>query len=598
MTDALKAALPPAEAPAAVPSAEPEPEPDARYAELVSELRALERRVAELERLPRAAPRARGATAAPAQRAPGSASREVGAAPGLAAALGSVSLVGRSLLALAGAFVLRALSDAGTIPVGLGAVLGLVYCGAWIVVADRAARSGRGASAAFHGAVAVAIGFPLVVEAVARFGLLSAAAGAALLAGLTAAVLAVAARRRLEPLAWIATIGGVAAAAALGFAGGTATPPALYLVLLGAVTLWASYVLDWRGLRVLPAIAADLAVLVLALRAGGGRGPEGALGAAAVQVALLVAYLGSVAGRTLGLGREVLVFEIVQTAAAVAVGLGGAVYVASSAGLDLAWVGATTAAAGAGAYAVAFAFAGRTQPPRNFHFYAAVAAVLVLAGTALLVPGAALGGAWAALGVSFAVLARRLGRRTLATHAAVYGLAAALVGGLVSYAARAVAAPPTAEWAPPGPVAIVALAALAAIAWLAAGPGVRRAPERIPWLAVTATAAWGAAGLAIGLAVPLLAGVPGHGAGPGAVAAVRTALLAACALGLASLGRSRAFADAGLLAYPLLGVTGLKVLAEDLPRGRPATLIVAFACYGAALLLVPRLRRARAAAAA
>jgi hypothetical protein len=117
-------------------------------------------------------------------------------------------------------------------------------------------------------------------------------------------------------------------------------------------------------------------------------------------------------------------------------------------------------------------------------------------------------------------------------------------------------------------------------------------------MAVVAIIACGAAGLAIGLVVPAVAGVPGHGAAPGAVAAVRTALLAAAALALASAGRSRSFADAGLLAYPMLAVTGLKVLAEDLPRGRPATLIVGFACYGVALLVVPRLRRPRATVAA
>jgi len=589
MSEALEPVVPRPAAPATDPAAEL----DARYADVVAQLRALERRVEELEHLPRPAPRARGgAGATAAQREPAA------AVPGLAAALGSVSLVGRSLLALAGAFVLRALSDAGTLPVALGAGLGFVYCATWIAVADRAARAGRTASAAFHGAVAVTIGFPLVVEAAARFGLLSPAAAAALLAVLSAATLAVAARRRLEVLAWIATLGGIAAAATLGFATGSAGPPALYLVLLGAATLWASYVLDWKALRVIPALAADLAVAVLALRAGSGRGPDGALGAAAVQVVLLAAYLGSVAARTLVLGREVLVFEIAQTAAAVAVGLGGATYVASRAGLEPAWLGAATTAAGLGAYAVAFAFLARHRlSSRNFYFYTSVAAVLLLAGTALLVPRAALAVAWAALGLVAGLLARRQGRRTLAAHAAVYGVAAAIASGLVSHAVRAVAASPAAEWAPAQPAALLALAALAAIAWLAADGAPRRPAERAPSIVLDAIVACGVAGIAIGLAVPFVAGVPGHGAAPGAVAAVRTALLAACALGLASLGRSRSFAEAGLLAYPVLAVTGLKVLAEDLPRGRPATLIVGFACYGAALLLVPRLRRARAAAA-
>jgi hypothetical protein len=60
-------------------------------------------------------------------------------------------------------------------------------------------------------------------------------------------------------------------------------------------------------------------------------------------------------------------------------------------------------------------------------------------------------------------------------------------------------------------------------------------------------------------------------------------------------GRRPAWLEAGWLAYPLLAFTGLKMLLEDLPRGRPATLIVGFACYGVALIAVPRIRSRRGA---
>jgi hypothetical protein len=66
------------------------------------------------------------------------------------------------------------------------------------------------------------------------------------------------------------------------------------------------------------------------------------------------------------------------------------------------------------------------------------------------------------------------------------------------------------------------------------------------------------------------------------------------------LGRREAWREAGWLVYPLLAATGLKILLEDLPRGRPATLFVAFALYGAALVAVARARhrpRERASAA-
>jgi len=61
-----------------------------------------------------------------------------------------------------------------------------------------------------------------------------------------------------------------------------------------------------------------------------------------------------------------------------------------------------------------------------------------------------------------------------------------------------------------------------------------------------------------------------------------------------------AWREAGWLVYPALAATGLKILLEDLPRGRPATLFLAFALYGAALIAVARARhrpRERASAA-
>jgi hypothetical protein len=63
------------------------------------------------------------------------------------------------------------------------------------------------------------------------------------------------------------------------------------------------------------------------------------------------------------------------------------------------------------------------------------------------------------------------------------------------------------------------------------------------------------------------------------------------ALALAAMGRLAACCDARWLAWPVLGLAGVKMVIEDLPRSRPATLFLAFAVYGAALILVPRLRR-------
>jgi hypothetical protein len=171
----------------------PEPTVDvaARLEELAEAIRQVERRVAALERSGVGAPVA-PRRAAPAAAAGAGTLAEVTAD----AAVGRVvPLVGRTLLVLAGAFVLRALTDSGKLPAGPGIALGFAYAGTWIAMADRAGRTGHALAAGFHGLAAVLIGFPLLFEAASRFQLLSPAAALAALTLLSAVALAVAARR-------------------------------------------------------------------------------------------------------------------------------------------------------------------------------------------------------------------------------------------------------------------------------------------------------------------------------------------------------------------------------------------------------------------
>jgi hypothetical protein len=69
-------------------------------------------------------------------------------------------------------------------------------------------------------------------------------------------------------------------------------------------------------------------------------------------------------------------------------------------------------------------------------------------------------------------------------------------------------------------------------------------------------------------------------------------VLALGALALAALGRLPTWSEARWLAWPVLALAGVKLAAQVLDAAsRPATLVLAFALYGAALILVPRLRR-------
>jgi len=94
--------------------------------------------------------------------------------------------------------------------------------------------------------------------------------------------------------------------------------------------------------------------------------------------------------------------------------------------------------------------------------------------------------------------------------------------------------------------------------------------------------------------VVALAVIGGLGASPPLAAAVRTALLAAAAVGCAAASRTRLGRDAGLLVYPLLLAGAAKLLFEDFGAGVPATQFAGLAMYGVAVIVAPRLRRREA----
>jgi hypothetical protein len=57
------------------------------------------------------------------------------------------------------------------------------------------------------------------------------------------------------------------------------------------------------------------------------------------------------------------------------------------------------------------------------------------------------------------------------------------------------------------------------------------------------------------------------------------------------MGRRSSCREWGWLVYPLLVGIGLKLVTQDFKDSRPATLFIALAIYGAALIVTPRLRR-------
>ncbi len=502
-----------------------------------------------------------------------------------------ISLAGMLLLALAGAYFVRALTDGGTLSASAGVALGLLYALAFLPLAARAAASERPLAASTHGVTAALIAYPLLWETTVRFKLLPPPLALALVVGVLALALALAARRALGPVAWVHTLAALASALGLLVATQELTTGVAALLAQAALVELLVRRPSWSWLRWLAAGALDLGVLVMVVLVGRPEGPpEGyplLSPAAAVVLALLLPalYLVRVAGGTLRSRRSVTVFETLQLAVAVALGFEGASRIITAHEGSTFVLGLAALALGLAGYAVAFTFVERQQGRgANFYVYSTSGGLFLLIGSLHVLSPAASMVAWALLAVAAAQLGRRFDRTTLCYHALAYLLAAGLASGLWMLAGGGLFAH--------GPAPIPALAGLVWLAGLAVYVILARDGQRSGWPLVPRA-------LAALLAVAAVPGAVGAlatelGAGLATVMALRTAALAVLAVGLAYLGHKRgALPELGWLAYVVLAVGALKLVAQDLPAGSAGELFTSFLLFGGALVLASRLLRAR-----
>lgn len=512
---------------------------------------------------------------------------------------GVLALWGRAFLVLGGAFLLRALTEEGVLPAVVGVVLGFGYAGFWLVAAERSGGRGARGSASMHGVTAIVVALPLVVEAVARFAVLSGTGATVLLALATTAACVVAVRHRLRAMMWCTVIGSLAVAMWLFVTAGAHLPATAFVLAVGAATAIFGRTLGWTGARWLAALAADLLVLVLvqALTApGGGAATYADLTPAAVvmtAIALALAYLALVAVPILAGSGAVDAFDMAQVPAALVVGVGGIALVVRATTSGGSIVGAVCVALGVACYATAFAVVdrrlGRNQ---TFYFITTLGLTLALAGVLLPMSRGAAALVWGVFGLLLAAVGGRFDRITLRAHAAVLLVSAAAVSTLPAAIGRAFgigADPHGGAWLD-GSAAFV-------LAFLVTGYGLLVAADRrhdgswnarLPRFAILLPAV---AGLGAALVAAIAAAWPGTPAGLTTLAALRSIILATATVVLAVLSRRSAVRELGWLVYPLLVLTGVRLLLADLRYGNAASLMVAFGAFGAALILAPRLVR-------
>ncbi len=568
----------------------PQPEPAAApdWSALQRELRGLEGRIAQIERhLALTPPELLASSGLAPEDASGP---SAGPEPSAASIF---PLAGRALLGLAGAYLLRALTESAVLSSGAGVAIGILYAILWLVWAARTPAERR-LETALHSVTSVLVLAPLLWEAALRFHAISTWTAGAILLFFTVFGLVVSWRKNLLVVATIAMLAGLGTAAALLMATHDVLP-FTFVFLATAAAVEISACLDhWLSERWLAAAAADLSVLLATWLVTNERGlprayapiPPGWLLAA--QAALLAIYLSSIIVRTLLRGFTFTAFETVQCALAFAIGVGGGLRLSQGAPA----IAALALACSMACYLVAFTRLER-QPSRgrNFYTYSTFALLLALTGSRILLSGAALAAVWAALAIGFIWAAGFLGRLTLEAHGAVYLLLA-----LISCGAPRLAASFLLGSDLPGPnqAALWAGAAAALPCYLLArrcAAGRDGFAARLNRLAIAGALTWLSAGVLAWALTAAYHAARGAGASHAYCATLRTTVLVASALLLAWAGSRWKNWELSLLTYPLMALGAYRLLAEDLHQDRKAVLFLSLLVYGAALTALPRLYR-------
>ena len=534
---------------------------------LVQAIEDLRRRVEALERQPLVA--RLEAEAVPETYAP---------AP-LAADLSSglLASLGRVLLGIAGAYLLRAVTEANLLPHLAGTLAGVLYACGWLVVAQRAGASNRWA-APLQAAAASAVLGPLLWEATLRFHTIPPSIAAAILAAFVILGQLLAWGRGLSSFAGIVTLGGSATAIALIVA---TLDPLPFAIALAAAAIAVEYGACRDRLlatRWIAAVAADFCLFLLAYLITRPTGlPEGYASVPVVAVIsllwiLLAAYMASTLFRTLRRERCIGWFDIGQLVALAALAIGTVLQIAHTPSV-VAAVGGGCVLFAAGFYAVA-GWCRVRQPERNAHAYATFGLLLALLGFWLLATGLALAALWAALALAATAVGERRRRNVLCVHGALYLAASAAASGLMN-------------WSPPITAAVL-LGISAASAYLLAlwmrPAGALPWRERAPALVSAGLLCWSLVGLATGSATLLHLSMA-------FTSTLRTVVLSGIAIALAWLGSRRGLTELVWLLYPWMTFGAAKLLFEDFGKGQSATLFVSLLVYGAALIALPRLLR-------
>jgi len=548
--------------------------------QLSEQLQGLERRVAALER--------RAEESSEPALVPATAEHSVANRRGfplIEAPSGVVPVVGKAVLGIAGAYLLRALAESPRLPKLPLLFVGIVYACLWMLWAARSHAVSRFASVTYAITSAVVLS-PMLWESTVRFRVLSPAVASMVLVAYVVLAVALAWQRDLQLIPWAATLATVITAMALIIETRELVPLTGALLAVALATEIAACLGHRLSLRAIPALAADFAVWLLVYILASETIPEGYRASAAVTLtalplALLAIYGGSIGVRSFVLRQRLTIFEIAQGSTAFALATYGMLRATRNSAAPA--LGILFLLFAAGCYWGTLSRFTEDSHSRNRRVSATWAAALLICGSFLLFPAAVqlLFLCFAAITAAF--LYTLTSKLSLGLHASFFLAADAAVSSVPAYVENALAG--TVPGPPDWRLWLVALCALICYV-IGSRHGEAARKRRLLWVVPAVMVGFTAASLAI----VAIAGT-GLGHDPSRLSVIRTVVNCALALALGALGSRWRRIELGWVAYAAVAFGTLKLLFEDLRFGNAASLVVSLLFYGLVLILLPRLTR-------
>ena len=552
--------------------------------ELSARLDALERRVGKLEQ--------RGAASARPE-APATMAAVLGPPPDLPSGeqiTGAFLLLGKSMLGIAGAYLLRALAESAVLPHLLIAAVAIAYAVAWLVAASRAPSQARLAPA-LYAATSALILAPMLWELTMRFRVLQPVTSAAVLGMFVAAATVLSWNKDLTPDFMVSYVGASLTALALSIV--THEMIAFLALLLAMLAVCEYKVLraGVPGLRMLVAAVSDCAAwfLIVIYRNPAISRPDypllGPVALALPSTLLLAITAGSIGFKTVVLKRTISVFETIQCIVAFLLWVLTGLFLVRHFSAPL--LGLICLLFAMACYGAAYGLFRPSAEMRNFHVFALWSAALFVAGAFLSLPTPWAVACLALASIMSASIAVRICCTTLECHGIIYLAVAAIACGLLEYSFRALAGamPERVAWS------VLLVSGCALVCYIAAREHegeewqlqiLHLAPALLAVYAITALTSHGMLWLlSLKVSVAVF-----H------VAFIRTLILCVISVALAFAGARWRLLELKRIAYAALAFVAAKLVFEDLRHGHMVFIAASIFLFALTLIGVPRLARA------